>query len=402
MAEQVNNQLEVILKEKNVPAENAKALLEAFGAPFTEAGEILAEFDTDDEGKLVPGKNTIVVTDEDQTDLMSKAREKRLALKRIRTGVENKRKELKEGINKAGQAIDSVASYVKNTIEPAEKYLELQEKFAETKKAERAAKLKAERIEELSKYSDDLSVYNFDTMREEAYQSLLSGLKTAHEDKLRKEKEEAERIEKERQAELDRQKELEAENARLQAEAAEKEKAESIIRERINRTTVLGLTWNAEKSAYIAGEFVVTSQEIKELNDTQFDNLINGTRKKITELADKQRKIDDEKRAEEEARLKEERDRAEVDRLEREKLEKADRERKAQEEADRIKAEEDERAALLAPDKVKIKTFYDALGIIKTQKLPAVKTKKAQDIVSFIEGELEALQNSITEKLNKL
>lgn len=403
MAKEIKNDaLAVILEEQNVPAENAKALLEAFGAPFTEAGEILAEFDTDDEGNLVPGKNTITVTDESQTDLMAEAKAKRLALKRIRTGVESKRKELKEGIVKSGKAIDSVAKFVKTTIEPAEKYLELQEKFIDIQREKKAAETKASRMEELSKYTDDLSVYNFDTMREEAYITLRDQLKATYEEKLRKEKEEADRIEQERIAEAQRQKEIEEENERLKAEAAEKEKAEAAIRARINRTTVLGLVWNEEKQAYTSGEFIITAQEIKELNDTQFNNLISNTRKKITELADQQRKAEEEKRKEQEAIIAKEREQAEADRIEREKLEKAEADRKAKEEADRKAAEDAERAALLAPDKDKITKFSDALGIIRGEKLPAVKSKQAQDIVNEIDEMLEKMQKTIAEKVKAL
>jgi hypothetical protein len=390
MSEVKKNELQVILDEQNVPAENAKALLEAFGAPFTEAGEILAVY------------QDIKVTDESQTEDMAKAKEMRLSLKRVRTGVENTRKDLKDGYLKAGRAIDSVAKFVKETIQPAEEYLELQEKFLENKLAKEAAQLKADRIEKLSKYTDDLSIYNFDTMREDAFDKLLSDLKQAHEDKLKAEKEEADRIETERKAEEQRQKDIEEENERLKADAEAKEKADAIIRDRINRTTALGLTWNDEKQAYISGEFVITAQEIKELNDTQFDNLISNTRKKVTELQETQRKADEAKRAEDDAKLEEERKKAESDRIEREKLEKAEQDRKAREEADQKAKEDAERAALLSPDKDKINSFSNALGIIRNEKLPAVKTKQAQDIVNFIDTELADLQAKIADKVKSL
>lgn len=115
-------------------------------------------------------------------------REKRLALKKIRTSVENTRKELKEEHLRQGNAIQAVANYIKGEIETAENYLELQEKFAEIKKAERDAKIKADRMEKLMQYTDDISVYNLDAMNDGQFEPLLSTLKSQHEAKLVEEK----------------------------------------------------------------------------------------------------------------------------------------------------------------------------------------------------------------------
>ncbi len=209
----MSNQLQVILDEQNVTQESGQSLLEAFGAPFTEAGEILATYES------------IKVADEEDFATMAEARDKRLALKRIRTGVESKRKELKEGIVKTGRAIDSVARFVRETIEPAEKYLESQEKFAEIKAAERAAALKAERIEALSRLTDDITMYNFESMTQEQFDQLIKTLEAQRAAEV----EAAKKAEEERlakiEAEKKRQAEIEAENARLKAEAEEREKA---------------------------------------------------------------------------------------------------------------------------------------------------------------------------------
>ena len=149
MAEQKQSkELELIIKEQNVPAENAKALLAAFGAPFIEAGDILRTY------------KDIKVTGEDQLEEMQKARDARLTLKRIRTGVEAKRKELKEEALKTGKVIDGVARYIKENIQPAEEYLELQEKYAELKAAEAAAKVREARIAKLHEYNADPAAYN--------------------------------------------------------------------------------------------------------------------------------------------------------------------------------------------------------------------------------------------------
>jgi hypothetical protein len=342
----MKNDLQLILAEQNVAKENAKQLIEAFGAPFTEAGEILSTY------------KKIEVTDESQKDLMAEAREKRLTLKKIRTGVETKRKELKEDALRTGKAIDGVAKYIKDNIQPAEEYLELQEKFAEIKEAERAALLKAERIEILSKYTDNLSVYNFDIMQQETFDTLLADLKGAYDERIEQEKQAQEAAEKARLDEIARQEAIAAENAKLKAEAKAREMQLAIERK---------------------------------------------------EAAAKQAEID----AAKEKELFKERAKAESERVKREQLEKEHREKEeaiARESA-RIAAEEArakeaadklERDALLAPDKDKLINFSKALEIIRKEKLPAVKTKQAQDVVNLIDEMLIKMQDIITKKAKEL
>lgn len=210
-----DSQLQVMLDEQGVSKENARQLLDAFGAPFEEAGVILAEY------------KTIKVTEEDQFELMAEARSKRLALKSVRTGVETKRKELKEDSLRTGRAIDSVAKFVKETIQPAEEYLEQQEKFGELRAAERAAKLKAERIEQLMQYTDDISLYRLDEMSQEQFDTLLAALKSQHEVwAAEKKRVEDERIAKEK-ADVEEQERVRTENIRLKKEAEERDAREA-------------------------------------------------------------------------------------------------------------------------------------------------------------------------------
>ena len=211
----MNNQLQTILTEQNVATENAKMLLDAFGAPFEEAGDILSSY------------HEIVVTDEDQFDLMAEARTQRLKLKEIRVSVEKRRKELKEDSLRTGKAIDGVAKFVKDAIEPAETYLEEQEKFGELRAAARAAEKKTKRLESLNQYvlGDASSIYNYETMTDEQFDSLLTTLeaqqvaeaaavKKATEDRLAAE-----------EAERKHQAEIAAENEKLKAEAEKREAA---------------------------------------------------------------------------------------------------------------------------------------------------------------------------------
>lgn len=330
-----DSQLQVILKEQHVATENAKQLLVAFGAPFEEAGSILSSY------------KSVVVTKEDDFATMAEARKMRLALKNIRVDVEKRRKELKEDSLRVGKAIDSVAKYVKETIEPAETYLEEQEKFAELKAAERAAKLKAERTEKLMKYTDDISMYNFDSMDDEKFESLLSTLKAQRDAEVAQaEKVEADRIAAEK-AERERQAQIEAENAKLKAEAEAREA--ELLKER----------------------------EIE---------------------AKKQAKLEEARQAE----LKVEREKAEAERAKREAIEEAQR-KQAEEarKAEELKAEA-EAEALLAPDKNKLIEFAHAIELVRTTKLPAVKSNNAQKVVNKIELELSKLYNLIMDEAKGL
>lgn len=329
------NQLQVILKEQGVEQDNATAIVKAFGGPFAEAGEILATY------------QDIKVTDESQTELMQQAREKRLALKKARTTVENNRKALKEDIVKQGRAIDGIARFVREAIEPAEKYLELQERFVVIKAAERLEATRAERLEKIAQYTDNPSLYNFSTMTDDEFQALLTELKQTHEARLAKERAEREEAERKEQERIAEEKRIREENERLRAEAAAKE---------------------AER--------------------------------------EKERKAEAERlaklQAEREKELAAERAKVEAERKQREAMEaerRAEQERIAREKAE---AEEKERQALLAPDKEKLLSFSAALETIRLQKLPAVRTKQAQDIVNEIDGMLTKMQGYISAKAKML
>jgi hypothetical protein len=137
--------------------------------------------------------NAIVVTDENQKELMSEAREGRLLLKAKRIEVEKTRKSLKEQSLNEGRLIDSVAKYLTGLIEPAEKHLELQEKFVEIQEQNKRAKLKEDRIKILAPYSEVIDAYSIqlDLITDEAFTTILNGSKLALENKRK----EAERLE---------------------------------------------------------------------------------------------------------------------------------------------------------------------------------------------------------------
>lgn len=341
-----NIQLMTLLEEQGLEKSNSLAIVEAFGGPFDEAGVILATY------------KEIKVTDESQVQLMARARESRLALKKARTTVENNRKMLKEGIVKQGKAIDSVARFVKETIQPAEEYLEQQEKFAEIRMAERAAALKAERLEALSKYSDNLSIYNLDTMTDATYTTLLADLKQAHEARIAQEKAEREAAEQRERERLAEEKRIREENERLRAEASAKEAEREAERKA-----------EAEQQAKVQAE-------------------------KEKAIAAERAKADTERKKREALELERH---EEQKRLERERVK-----REEAEAAAKAAAEKAELDALLAPDKDKLIAFSNALQVIQRDKLPAVKTKRAQDVVTLIDEMFTKMRGIIEKKAEEL
>lgn len=168
---------------------------------------------------------SIVVTDESQIELISQAKEGKMLLKSKRIEIEKIRKALKEQSLNEGRLIDSVAKSLTSLIEPAEKHLELQEKFVEIRERERKLQLAEDRTKALGMYYEVISVdtLQLDIMTDEAFESILKFCK-----KELIEKRENERIkEEEKYAQLKAEQEeklrVNTENEKLKKEAAERE-----------------------------------------------------------------------------------------------------------------------------------------------------------------------------------
>lgn len=159
--------------------------------------------------------NAIVVTNENQTDLMKQAREGRLLLKAKRIEIEKTRKSLKEQSLNEGRLIDGIAKTLTSLVEPAEKHLELQERFAEIQEQKRKAELKAERYKLMLPYTDvlDPNTLQLDIITEEAFVGILKYAKTTLEAKV-----ESDRIAKEEKESLEKALAEEKENLRLENE----------------------------------------------------------------------------------------------------------------------------------------------------------------------------------------
>lgn len=140
-----------------------------------------------------------VITDENDVEKIKEAKVARIAVKNIRTSIENKRKELKENSLKEGRAIDDIAGFLKSIVEPIENHLIEQENFAETKRKEREKQIIEDRTKLLVAIEADPTFYDLAGMPDEVFLKLVEDLTGAYEyKKIKAQKEEEQRVLQER------------------------------------------------------------------------------------------------------------------------------------------------------------------------------------------------------------
>ncbi len=181
---------------------------------------------------------TLTVTDVSQKEDMQRARTLRLACVKIRTALDSRRKELGEEARKRVDSINRVAKEMRESLESLEASLLQAEEFEKRFLEDQRSKLAAKRLAAAKDASPMILHITADSMvamSEKEFNDFLAERKQFHAFKLAEEKRLAEesekaRIERERIAEEKRlaeeveRKRLVAENARLQAAAAEAEK----------------------------------------------------------------------------------------------------------------------------------------------------------------------------------
>jgi len=200
MPKVIENQLAVIVKEAGLDTTKAKYILAKFQDYFMLADEWTIK------------ARAIKVTNASQTGDMAMAREGRLFLKEKRCAIETARKELKEQALREGKAIDGIANVLKALIVPIEDYLDKQERFVEIQEEE---KREALRIEVEKRIEDERIA------KEKADAEALEKARIENE-KLR-----AEAIERDKKAMAERKKQealLLKERAKAQAEREKQEK----------------------------------------------------------------------------------------------------------------------------------------------------------------------------------
>jgi hypothetical protein len=255
------NELIKVVETSGLETQTASSLKERF-LPFFEQAQ---------EWRRKAG--LLIVTDESQVKEMKLAREARLELKKIRVEADKTRKALKEDSLRYGKAVQGVYNVIEYLISPIEKHLEEQEKFVEIREQNRKEAVRQLRESELESYMEFVP-YGMDLggMSDEDYSKLLNGAKIQlqakidaekkeEEDRLLKEKADAEeraRIKKENE-------ELRERIAKEQAIAEEERRKAKEIEDRI------ALEAQAKKQAEEKAKAAPDKIKLIELSNT-FDN----------------------------------------------------------------------------------------------------------------------------------
>lgn len=344
-----DNKLVKIGEEYGLEENKVQTLLQSYGKYFNEAHE------------LVKGAMDIVVKDATDFETMDLAREKRLALKKVRVEVDKIRKSLKEQALREGRAVDGMANIIKALVEPVEEHLMAQEKFAEELAKQEKANVEQERINKLSKFVDNVEIYKLhpDTMDSQTFDALLKNSEIAHEAQEKAKKE--------------------AEAKRLADEKAEKEKQEKIKKE--NEALKLVIDRQNELAKY---GVTSVSVDLSTISDKDYKVILDEAKK--SHEAEQKRLADEKAEQEKIQKELEDKKKAEADRLAKEK-----------EEAE--KQAEIERQNALAPDKEKILMLADELTKIE---VPAVKDEKAMQILVNFKEAIKNIEADLRESVKEL
>ena len=293
-----------------------------------------------------------IITKELTPELCKEARELRLKLVKIRTGIADVHKVEKAFYFAASKYIDTLRNKLTLPVEQIEEKLADIEKHFERIESERKESLKLERIKAFDPYGTDVSFMPLGEMNEEQFQGQLNIVKIAFE---------AEK-EKARLAEIER---IEAEE-KAEAERLERERLES---ERLKAQRLENIRLKEE------AEFAAKELEIE--------------RKRQAEI---QAKKDAEAKAEQNRLSKIAAD----EKAKADKLAKKIAEAKAIEKAEFEAEEKRKRDLANAGDKAKFKDFYDTFKIIK---FPELQNK---DISDLINAKLVEVCKFMKEQANKL
>lgn len=363
----------------------AEALLSSYGVPFVEAG------------KLIEQGRQIVVSDESDTDNMALARTTRLALRSQRIAIEKKHDELKADSLAYGKAVDLVQRVALEQIKPVEEHLQLQEKFAEVQQEKRRQETINKRTAELAKYVDDVSVYNYGDMGDDAFALLIDQVKNAKELADKKAADEAAAIEK---ARVEKEEADRIAREKAEAELAAEREANQKKLNRISQLSTMGLSFVGD--GYKFDNMTFTEKQINSATDEEWDKLIAGA----TEYIDKV-KAEQEAQAAEQAKAAA----AEADRVKKIE-EQAAADRKAAEDAAREKAAAeaaeakritDEKAAAeaaqAAPDKEKLLSYVNQLRAEHTFTDSEKGSKVFNRIDEHLKKSVEAYIKLINEEL---
>jgi len=231
-----------------LPAEKTQEIAENLSLFFNKASEWSEKI------------NDIVITDPSQVREMKFARENRLMLRGYRLDAEKLIKE-KRDILKEKMSDDilfdklllNANKMIKATFENLETKLHEKEKFAERWEAEEKKKLRAERIVQLTEYSNDVSIYPVENMTIEQFEKLKNGLKLEFDQRQEQAK-------------------IEAENQRKQLE----------LKRRQTELISAGFLWNGKDFVFM--DVTISPNDIKALTNEDFAQRLNEAKELIQEI----------------------------------------------------------------------------------------------------------------------
>ena len=231
-----------------LPAEKTQEIAENLSLFFNKASEWSEKI------------NDIVITDPSQVGEMKLARQNRLMLRGYRLDAEKlikeKREILKEKMSDDilfDKLLLNANKMIKATFENLETKLHEKEKFAERWEAEEKRKLRAERIVQLTEYSNDVSIYPVENMTIDQFEKLKNGLKLEFDQRQEQAK-------------------IEAENQRQQLE----------LKRRQTKLIEAGFLWNGKDFVFM--EVTISPNDIKALTDEDFNNRISEAKEIIQEI----------------------------------------------------------------------------------------------------------------------
>ncbi len=372
---QTPNNLQALVAESGLDKSKAQVLIDN----FSDYQALAAEW----EAKI----EALEITGPDDKEGIKLAKEARVFLKNKRTSLEAKRKELKDSSLKEGKAIDSIAKALTALIEPLEEKAEKKEKYWELKAAEEKLERHRVRTQEAYQYAEFIPMnMDFGGLSDEDFNKLMAGAKLQLDAKAEAERKEQERIENERQSQL---------------------KKQAIADGRL-------------KTIQPYYQFFNKSISLSDLDEQEFDALLVGLKKDLSDYQDaqeklrkeneelkKQAEINAKKQAEErriaEEKLRKEREESEAKllqeqaeraRIQNELLVKEQAETKAKEaEQSRIEAE------LAKGDTDKLASLIVDLNYLKTKY--QFKSKKHQKILVGVIDMLDKMITWITSASSK-
>lgn len=403
----MNTELAVIKPEDyGLDAEKTKSIEQAFAPKISEREALQSIYET-------------LITKELSVEVSAEAREVRLKLVKVGTGIIAVHKTEKAFTVATGKFMDAWKNKELLPVEQMKEKLFEIENYAVRLEEDRVNKLEAERKEALEPFQVNTEFLDLKSMSDEQFKNLLSDSEITCKYKARVKKEEEENAaiaERERIA-------AEAKAKKEQEEAARKEReAEKTIASRRELYYNLGFAYETGLDSFCYGGIVIPFNRTEWLSmseeefATKFENdsKLYHTEVKKEESAEKERlaKEEKERKAQEEkaekARL------AHVEKLEQEKADrlKAEKEKEeAQARADKLQAEKDkaakietdrlaeEKALLLAPEKEQLIAFLKKFDNIK---FPEVKTAEAKAILDIFSNTMVEAVKTANENLGTL